>query len=60
MILLLPPTARDEGLIRFFGVSNFTESHLLQLKEDCERAGLYDTPYLNQIEFHPMCLQVLI
>ena len=50
--------ARDEGLVRFVGVSNFLSRHLGELFEDCEREGLVDyVPYLNQVELHPMCQQ---
>ncbi len=40
--------ARDHGLVRHIGVSNFEIGHLEQLRHHC---GEY--PELNQIEFHP-------
>jgi len=45
--------ARNEGLLRFIGVSNFTVDHL---KELIEIEGL-EVPYVNQVEFHPVCQQ---
>ncbi|MFC3688245.1 aldo/keto reductase [Aquipuribacter hungaricus] len=41
-------TARDEGLVRSPGVSNFTEAHLREVVED---TGV--TPVVNQVEMHP-------
>ncbi len=41
--------ARDQGLVRHIGVSNFEISHLKKLRDYC---GEY--PELNQIEFHPL------
>lgn len=41
-------TARDEGLVRSPGVSNFTETHLREVVED---TGV--TPVVNQVEVHP-------
>ncbi|MCL4120108.1 UNVERIFIED_CONTAM: hypothetical protein GTU68_016715 [Idotea baltica] len=38
----------DEGVVRAIGVSNFLESHLDSLLEDCSVA-----PLVNQCEFHP-------
>ncbi len=40
--------ARDEGLVRSPGVSNFTEDHLREVVED---TGV--TPVVNQVEMHP-------
>jgi 2,5-diketo-D-gluconate reductase A len=40
--------ARDEGLVRSVGVSNFTEAHLRRVIED---TGV--TPAVNQVELHP-------
>ncbi|GAB3082251.1 aldo/keto reductase [Pedococcus soli] len=40
--------ARDEGLVRTVGVSNFTPEHLRRVIED---TGV--TPAVNQIELHP-------
>src|SRR5262249_31003691 len=40
--------ARDEGLLKHIGVSNFEIRHLQELRNYC---GEY--PELNQIEFHP-------
>jgi diketogulonate reductase-like aldo/keto reductase len=40
--------ARDEGLLKHIGVSNFEIRHLLELRN---HSGEY--PELNQIEFHP-------
>jgi diketogulonate reductase-like aldo/keto reductase len=37
--------AKEEGLVREVGVSNYTVRHLKELNE---------APYLNQIEFHPL------
>jgi 2,5-diketo-D-gluconate reductase A len=41
--------AREEGLVRTIGVSNFTEEHLERVIEE---TGV--TPALNQIEMHPL------
>lgn len=38
----------DEGLLKTIGVSNFLESHLESLLEDCSIL-----PHVNQCEFHP-------
>ena len=38
--------------IRAIGVSNFKEHHIDELLETCEIK-----PMVNQIEFHPSCLQ---
>jgi diketogulonate reductase-like aldo/keto reductase len=40
--------AREEGLVRSVGVSNFTEAHLRRVIED---TGV--TPTVNQVELHP-------
>ncbi|MFB2556843.1 aldo/keto reductase [Herbiconiux liangxiaofengii] len=45
--------ARDEGLIRSIGVSNFTEAHL---EEIIAETGV--TPVVNQVELHPYFPQV--
>ena len=45
--------ARNEGLVKFIGVSNFTVDHL---KELIEVEGL-EVPFVNQVEFHPLCQQ---
>ena len=42
----------QEGRIRAIGVSNFKEHHLRELMEDARIL-----PAVNQIEFHPSCLQ---
>lgn len=41
-----------QGKIRAIGVSNFKEHHIDELLETCEIK-----PMVNQIEFHPSCLQ---
>ncbi|MFA8451323.1 MAG: aldo/keto reductase [Bacteroidales bacterium] len=41
-----------EGAVRAIGVSNFTETHLLDLMETSEIV-----PMVNQVEFHPMLQQ---
>ncbi|WP_336923042.1 aldo/keto reductase [Aquipuribacter sp. SD81] len=46
-------TARDEGLVRSPGVSNFTEQHLEEVVAD---TGV--TPVVNQVELHPTFPQV--
>lgn len=46
--------ARDEGLVKYIGVSNFTISHL---KELIEVDGL-EIPFVNQAEIHPFCQQI--
>ena len=40
--------ARDQGLVRSIGVSNFTEEHLTELIEETGVA-----PAVNQVEMHP-------
>lgn len=40
--------ARDQGLVRSIGVSNFTETHLTELIEE---TGV--VPAVNQVELHP-------
>ena len=40
--------ARDQGLVRSIGVSNFTEDHLTELIEE---TGV--VPAVNQVELHP-------
>ena len=40
--------AREEGLVRSIGVSNFTEQHLREVIDD---TGV--TPVVNQVELHP-------
>jgi diketogulonate reductase-like aldo/keto reductase len=45
--------AREEGLIRSVGVSNFTEAHL---REIISATGV--TPVVNQVELHPYFPQV--
>ncbi|GAA5992593.1 hypothetical protein JCM11641_006537 [Rhodosporidiobolus odoratus] len=44
--------ARNAGKVKAIGVSNFSEKHLKQLKDE----GL-ETPDVNQIELHPFCQQ---
>ncbi len=46
-------TARDEGLVRSPGVSNFTEQHLAEVIAD---TGV--VPVVNQVELHPAFPQV--
>ena len=41
-----------QGKIRAIGVSNFKEHHIDELLETCEIK-----PMVNQIEFHPSCVQ---
>ena len=41
-----------QGKVRAIGVSNFKEHHIDELLETCEIK-----PMVNQIEFHPSCLQ---
>jgi diketogulonate reductase-like aldo/keto reductase len=45
--------AREEGLVRSIGVSNFQEEHLVRI---IEASGV--TPAVNQIELHPYFPQV--
>ena len=44
--------ARDEGLVRTIGVSNFNPPHLRRLLEETG-----ETPAVNQIELHPLLQQ---
>jgi 2,5-diketo-D-gluconate reductase A len=44
--------ARDEGLVRTIGVSNFNPPHLRRLIEETG-----ETPAVNQIELHPLLQQ---
>jgi 2,5-diketo-D-gluconate reductase A len=44
--------ARDEGLVRTIGVSNFQPPHLRRLIEETG-----ETPAINQIELHPLLQQ---
>ena len=48
--------AKQDGYIRYIGVSNFTISHL----SDFIDIRQYEIPYLNQIEIHPLCIQTEI
>jgi diketogulonate reductase-like aldo/keto reductase len=51
--------ARQEGLCRHIGVSNFEESHLTQLLEDMESSSMdLVIPFCNQFELHPLCTKV--
>lgn len=45
-------TARDEGLVRSIGVSNFLPEHLLRLE-----AETGEMPVVNQVELHPQYQQ---
>ncbi|RKQ33350.1 aldo/keto reductase [Kocuria tytonis] len=45
-------TARDEGLVRSIGVSNFLPEHLLRLERETG-----EMPVLNQVELHPQYQQ---
>jgi len=47
--------ARDEGLVKSIGVSNFGTRHLQELAD----AGL-ELPAVNQVELHPFCQQTEI
>jgi diketogulonate reductase-like aldo/keto reductase len=50
--------AKQNGLCRFIGVSNFNVAHLSQLVEDMHSEGIVgETPYCNQFELHPLCSQ---
>ncbi|KAI9574410.1 NADP-dependent oxidoreductase domain-containing protein [Boletus coccyginus] len=44
--------AKNQGLVRTVGVSNFSEKHIKEIEE----AGL-EKPAVNQIELHPWCQQ---
>lgn len=44
-----------QGKVRAIGVSNFKEHHIDELLETCEIK-----PMVNQIEFHPSCLQKIL
>ena len=46
--------AKQDGYIRYIGVSNFTISHLIDFIDICQ----YEVPYINQIEIHPLCTQI--
>ncbi|KAF5273447.1 hypothetical protein FQA39_LY07464 [Lamprigera yunnana] len=45
--------AKEEGLVRDIGVSNYTVTHLQQLLNDCQNIK----PAINQVEWHPACHQ---
>lgn len=58
MTIIIYLSAKNEGFIRFIGVSNFTIRHLQELEEDLEKYGIFEMPYVNQVELHPLCVQV--
>ena len=59
--------ARDLGYVRAIGVSNYTVSHLKEMRDDVENVSEENTgtltqrkkslPCVNQVELHPRCQQ---